>query len=258
MQTNFTTVTELPGGGATDEQLSMALTRYTFAANIAQGKDLLEIASGPGIGLGLMAKKAKRVVGGDIDPAQVKMGNNYYKGRFEIVELSAEKLPFADASFDVIIILEAIYYVQHLEGFINEARRVLRPNGQLMITYPNNEWGNFNPSPFTHKYFGIEELHDFLNRYQFSAESHLAFEHRTDTMKAKVIDTIRTVAVKLHLIPKSFAVKDLLKRVFLGKLQPIPNELSETDGQLAPLVAYQNHRHNYSSYRVVYTVATKR
>jgi ubiquinone/menaquinone biosynthesis C-methylase UbiE len=253
---NYTSVTEIPGGGATEEQLSMAITRYHLAAQIGTNKDILEIASGPGIGFGIMAQKASKVVGADIDPVQVKMGNEYYKGRFQLIEASAEKIPFDNQTFDVILILEAIYYIKNVQDFIKEVKRVLKPNGTFLISYPNNEWGNFNPSPYTFKYFSIDEMHKFLESNDFSSKTLLGFQYRTDTLSSKIIDFIRTLAVKLHLIPKSFALKDILKRIFFGKLQPIPNELKITDGELHPLVKYEEHLEDYKSYRVVYTIGT--
>lgn len=255
-KTDFTTVTELPGGGATDEQLSMAVTRYNLAAELGKNKSILELASGPGIGLGIMAKNASMVVGADIDPIQIKMGNDYYKGRFQLIEASAEKIPFETSSFDVVLILEAIYYIQNLQDFISEVKRVLKPNGLLLISYPNNEWANFNPSPFTFKYFKVQEMHEFLDSNGFATYSLLGFQHRTDTLKAKVIDLIRTMAVKLRLIPKSFAIKDVFKRLFLGKLRPIPSELQISDGYLYPLVKFEDCRVDYKSFRVVYTIGT--
>ena len=253
---NFTTVTELPGGGATEEQLSMAITRYNLAATLGKDKYILEIASGSGIGFGIMANKAAKVVGCDIDPIQVKMGNDYYKGRFELLELSAVNLSYTDNSFDLVIILEAIYYIQNIEAFINEVKRILRPNGQLLISYPNKDWANFNPSPYTYRYFEIEEMHHFLQQHRFDSTSYLGFLYRTDTLKSNILDIIRSLAVKFNLIPKSFVLKDILKRIFLGQLKPIPYELKESDGELYPIVEYSSNKADYQSYRVIYTIGT--
>lgn len=47
--------------------------------------------------------------------------------------MDAQELPFQDATFDVVLLLEAIYYLPHAEKFMAEARRVLRPDGILFI-----------------------------------------------------------------------------------------------------------------------------
>jgi ubiquinone/menaquinone biosynthesis C-methylase UbiE len=72
--------------------------------------------------------------------------------------IDAHNLPFDDKSFDVVILYEAIYYLEHPERFIEEARRVLRENGTLLICTANKDWSGFNPSPYTYKYFSAPEL----------------------------------------------------------------------------------------------------
>lgn len=55
-----------------------------------------------------------------------------------VMRADARKLPFADASFDLIICLEMFHFldlVDHEQG-IGEMRRVLRPGGRLVLTVP--------------------------------------------------------------------------------------------------------------------------
>ena len=51
----------------TSEQLQIIYARYRFASELCDDKEVLEVACGSGQGPGCLAKKAKRVVGGDID-----------------------------------------------------------------------------------------------------------------------------------------------------------------------------------------------
>ena len=52
--------------------------------------------------------------------------------------LNAEdKLPFGDGFFEVITALELIEHLRAPENFLEEAYRVLKPNGMLFITTPN-------------------------------------------------------------------------------------------------------------------------
>jgi SAM-dependent methyltransferase len=48
-----------------------------------------------------------------------------------------EPLPFADASFDVVVAGELLEHVRDPARLIAEARRVLRPGGQLVASVPN-------------------------------------------------------------------------------------------------------------------------
>ena len=45
-------------------------------------------------------------------------------------------LPFADASFDLVLCAETIEHVQDAEGFLSEVARVLEPGGTLALTTP--------------------------------------------------------------------------------------------------------------------------
>ncbi|MDP3963138.1 MAG: methyltransferase domain-containing protein [bacterium] len=47
-----------------------------------------------------------------------------------------ESLPFPDASFDKIVAVDIIQHVKHPEKVFAEFRRVLKPSGELLITFP--------------------------------------------------------------------------------------------------------------------------
>lgn len=64
---DFSSVTEVPGLRATDEQRSMLYTRYHLARTRSVGKDVLEVACGAGLGLGYLAETARSVTGVGID-----------------------------------------------------------------------------------------------------------------------------------------------------------------------------------------------
>jgi len=229
MADGYTTVTELPGAGATREQLSMLYTRYHMAGELAAGKDVLEVACGPGIGLGYLARKARRVVGGDFDPKLVEAARAHYGTQLEVDQMDAEHLPFGDRSFDVVLLLEAIYYLPHADKFVAEAHRVLRDGGTLFICSANREWTSFNASPFSVRYYSARELKDLLSAAGFSVELRAGYYDEPHGLKGKILGTIRNLAVKLHLIPKTMRAKQMFKRLFFGKLAALPTEI--TDGQ---------------------------
>ena len=189
---DYSSVTEMPGHGATGEQLSMLHTRYQFAAELADSKDVLELACGPGVGLGCLARPARTVVGGDFDAELVNSAVRHYGKRCEIRQINAEDLPFEDASFDLILLLEAIYYLPDPERFLSEARRVLRKDGTVLICSANCERPDFNPSPFTHRYFSAKALQELLLQHDFQVSVYGAYPVAPSGNAVKHFETEKT------------------------------------------------------------------
>ena len=54
-----------------------------------------------------------------------------------VANLNTEALPFADASFDLITCTEVIEHLEHYRETLREMYRVLKPDGQLVLTTPN-------------------------------------------------------------------------------------------------------------------------
>lgn len=62
--------------------------------------------------------------------------DTYYKmsgGTLDFATASAENMPFEDASFDVVIAVNAIDHVDGFEDTAKEIQRVLKPNGKLVM-----------------------------------------------------------------------------------------------------------------------------
>lgn len=252
---DFSTVTETPLTHATADQLQIMYTRYDLAAKYAPGKDVLEAACGAGVGLGLLARVARRTVGGDIDERNCAIARQAYCGRgdVEVKHFDAQKLPFPDASFDIVILYEALYYIPSTDSFFREARRVLRPGGALLISSVNCRWGGFNPSPFSVRYLDPAELAKSLVPHGFQVEMLGGFPESIGGLMHPIVRLVRKVAVCLHLIPKTMKGKEWLKRLFYGELKPIPAELSPGTATPAPL-----HKlappYSTDQYRFIYAI----
>jgi len=258
-QADFTTVTEITGYKVTKEQIERMHTRYFFASGFCEGKKVLEIACGSGQGLGLLARKAKKVVGGDIDENNLKFAREHYKNRqnIELKILDAHQLPFAEDSFDVVILYEAIYYLANPEKFLKEAKRVLRKGGNLLICTANKDWSGFNPSPYSYKYFSTHELFGLLKQENFSNIAvYGGCPVTVETLKDKTISCIRKVAVTLNIMPKTMKGKELLKRIFFGELVTLPPEISEGLAEYTPPVTVPYDSPNFE-YKVLYVVDYK-
>ena len=252
---DFSTVTEQPGNKASAEQLSMILTRYRLAYEVCTGKDVLEAACGPGRALGYLAQKAKSVVGGDFTQSLVDEANRHYDGRIKIVRMDAQAMPWADRSYDVVILYEALYYLSRVDLFFAEARRILRPGGVLLLCTPNCEWPEFNPSPFSQKYYSASQLRRMLEGAGFETEVRAGFKVSNDTPGRKTVAVMRKAAVALGLVPKTMKGKALFKRFFYGRLSELGPEIDTTVpienlvsvGGAAPVI----------NYKVLYAIARR-
>ena len=231
MTEDYTTITETPGTGAPQEQLARQYSRYRYAATFCAHKDVLEVACGAGQGLGYLKKHAKCVVGGDYTADLLSRARSHYADNIPLLRFDAHRLPFQDHSFDVIIFYEAIYYLSHPEQFAAECARVLRPGGTLLICSANKEWVDFNPSPYSTGYLSARELIELLQQHHFQAELQGGFPTQKEAGRDTLVSLLKRLAVALHLVPKTMKGKEFLKRIFFGKLAPLPLEV--VDGMVA-------------------------
>ncbi len=215
----------MPGLKATSDQLAMLYTRYANAAKFCDGKDVLEVGCGAGQGLGYLAKKARKVIGGDYTENLITEARRYYRERIPLLRLDGHALPFRDSTFDVVILYEAIYYLAQPERFLDECHRALREKGTLVICSVNKEWSGFNPSPCRTHYFSVSELSNLLRTHHFDAQFLGAFSVTSRATQEKIVSWVKRWAVRLHLIPKTMKRKVFLKRLFFGPLIRVPSEV---------------------------------
>lgn len=224
---DYSGVTEVAGNRVTREALSMLYTRYAFGAALAKGHDVLEVGCGGGPGLGYLAKHARRVIGGDYTAPLLARAERHYRGKIPLLRLDAHALPFRSGSFGAVFLYEALYYLLEPDRFVAEAARVLRPSGCLVISTINPEWLDFNPSPLSTRYFSGRGLASLLSESGFRTEIFAAFPATRASAKARAVSAVRRAAVRLHLIPGTMKSKELLKRLFLGRLVAFPLEVTE-------------------------------
>lgn len=250
---DYTSVTEISGEAVRRDALEKMQARYAFAAERAAGKDVLEVACGSAQGLGLLARTARRVVGGDYTFDLVRDAARHYGRRVGLLSLDAQALPFRDASFDLVLCYEALYYFPDADRFVAEAARVLRPEGELLIVNVNPTWGGFNASPYSTRYHSAAQLADLLGRHNFTADVRGAFPESEGGLVSRVIGIVRRIAVALHLVPKTMGAKRLLKRVFYGRLVSLPVELDV----IVPAPPIHELRGSLPEFTVLYAVGRR-
>lgn len=93
------------------------------------GARVLDIGCGSGYGLERFAGYGFEAFGLEIG----KMTLREAKKRGQVVEGSADRLPFADKAFDAAVVIQVLHHVDDPTAVIGEIRRILRPGGQLML-----------------------------------------------------------------------------------------------------------------------------
>lgn len=95
---------------------------------------LLDAAGGTGRVAGVFAASVARVVVCDASPRMLKQAR---KKGLETVQTELEALPFHDASFDRILLVDAFHHVRDQKAALRELLRVLQPGGRLVIEEPD-------------------------------------------------------------------------------------------------------------------------
>jgi SAM-dependent methyltransferase len=113
--------------------------RYHWASHAVAGKEVLDAGCGLGYGIEILAEAgAIAVTGVDLDPGAVAESKARVGDRAEaIVEGDLLDLPLEDDSFDVVVCFETIEHLDGAEKALAEMRRVLRPDGVLIVSSPN-------------------------------------------------------------------------------------------------------------------------
>jgi demethylmenaquinone methyltransferase/2-methoxy-6-polyprenyl-1,4-benzoquinol methylase len=137
---DYDRVERLAGFGTGSRYRRQALMR----AGLQPGMRVLDVAAGTG----LVAREALALVGNQgqvigLDASAAMMRSGLSALPIQLVQGSAERLPFADARFDFVSLGFALRHVADLPGVFREFRRVLRPGGivcLLEITPPEGAW----------------------------------------------------------------------------------------------------------------------
>lgn len=102
-------------------------------AGIARGTRMLDIATGPGYVAAAATRRGARVTGLDFSSEMVALASSRFPD-IGFREGNAEALPFADESFDAVVICFGLLHFPDADQALRESFRVLRRGGRLGIS----------------------------------------------------------------------------------------------------------------------------
>lgn len=127
--------------GATIQDMS---ERLCEAVDLHAGQRVLDVATGSGNAALAAARRFADVVGLDYAPALLERASQRAEAEglaVELVEGDAEALPFADASFDVVLSVVGVMFAPNQAQAARELQRVCRPGGTIGLA-------NWTPDSF--------------------------------------------------------------------------------------------------------------
>ena len=106
---------------------------YELLRPVVRHKTVLELAAGTGLIAKNIVSSANHIEATDASPemiAEARRDNQSAKLHFSVQDMF--RLPYADKSFDVVIVSNALHIVPQPEKALDEIRRVLKDDGTLI------------------------------------------------------------------------------------------------------------------------------
>ena len=164
--------------GSGNHYRRMALQR----GGLAPGTRLLDLATGTGVVARAAAAVTNDIVTTDVSIGMLLAGRR--KHQLPLLQSAGERLPFRDASFDMLTIGFALRHFADLRVLFDELHRVLRPNGRVLIleiTPPRSRFG------YAVLRFHLNRIVPFFARLRSrSAEAEKLMHYYWDTIRSCV------------------------------------------------------------------------
>lgn len=117
-----------------------------FAAHLVHPR-MLDAGSGTGVNLASYAELGL-AVGIELDQAAASISFERGNARVAVGDLC--RLPFRDSTFDLVISTDVIEHIEDDVRSLSEMRRVLSPQGRILLTTPAYSWAYSSHDRFLH------------------------------------------------------------------------------------------------------------
>ena len=168
---------------------------YALIRPLVRHKTVLELATGTGLIAKHIVNAAAHIEATDASPemiAEAKRDTRSAKLRFSVQDMF--RLPYADQSFDVVIVSNALHIVPQPEKALQEIKRVLKDDGTLIaptFTHAGNSFSGKAKAFFM-------QLAGFPLHSKWTSEEYLRFLRRNGW-------TVRKSAVLKASFPLTYA-----------------------------------------------------
>jgi GT2 family glycosyltransferase/ubiquinone/menaquinone biosynthesis C-methylase UbiE len=154
--------------------------RYCVARDLATDRDVLDVAAGEGYGAAILSTVARSVTGVELDESSVMHAQRaYVRPNLTFLQGDALAMPVPDSSVDLVVSFETLEHFADHEAFLLEIRRVLRPNGILLISTPDRVIYSARGEPVN--VYHVRELtqHEFVSLLQNHFSHHNIYFQRS-------------------------------------------------------------------------------
>ncbi|MBM3736572.1 MAG: methyltransferase domain-containing protein [Acidobacteria bacterium] len=140
------------------------IARYHFAARLCSRKHVLDIACGTGYGAAELAQTAAQVTAIDISPEAIEYAQAHYsRPNLRFLPAPATEVPLESHSLELITAFEVIEHLSDWPALLDEAKRLLAPGGQFLVSTPNKAYyadsrRTAGPNPFHAHEFDFAEF----------------------------------------------------------------------------------------------------
>ena len=203
---------------------------YHRAAELVEG-DILEIGTGMGYGVEIIAPKATRYISIDKElPAQINQLENA-----EYYTMEVPPLEFENSTFDNVVSFQVIEHIEEDIACVREVARVLRPGGKFVVSTPNAPM-SLTRNPWHVREYNADELRNLLECHFSKVEAYgvignekiMEYYHKNRQSVRKitrfdVLDLQHRLPRKLLQIPY-----DLLNRLNRRSLHKKNTELTDS------------------------------
>jgi 2-polyprenyl-3-methyl-5-hydroxy-6-metoxy-1,4-benzoquinol methylase len=126
------------------QEITKRRLRLTTAAVTLQDKTILDFGCGNGAQTGEFVRAECRLLAVDVALSDLQILQQHLvpqrAGHFMPIQYNGSHLPVASGAIDVVVSFDVLEHVEDEATALREIHRVLKPDGEIVLTVPNKGW----------------------------------------------------------------------------------------------------------------------